>query len=84
MLNVGADLIVMVKTNKKGFLKDNIDNLTGDWTGGSYIVLRSKPMVTGGRTLIAIVYKYNARKVLSFIVIDNVGITKECLPYLSN
>ena len=41
-------------------------------------------MVTGGRTLIAIGYKYNARKVLSFIVIDNVGITKECLPYLSN
>ena len=30
-------------------------------------------MVTGGRPLISIGYKYNARKVLSFIVTDNAG-----------
>ena len=40
-------------------------------------------MVPGDRTLIAIGYKYNARKVLSFIVTDNVGITKTGTPYLS-
>ena len=33
-------------------------------------------MVPGGRPLIAIGYKYNARKVLSFIVTDNAGSTK--------
>ena len=40
-------------------------------------------MVPGDRPLIAIGYKYNARKVLSFIVTDNSGSTKTCIPYLS-
>ena len=40
-------------------------------------------MVPGGRPLIAIGYKYNARKVLSFIVTDNSGSTKTGIPYLS-
>ena len=39
-------------------------------------------MVPGDRPLIAIGYKYNARKVLSFIVTDNVGITKTGISYL--
>ena len=71
-----VELIGMVKTNTKGFCKDTIEKLTKDWHGGSYLVLRSKPMVPGGRPLIAIGYKYNARKVLSFIVTDNTGSTK--------
>ena len=40
-------------------------------------------MVPGGWPLIAIGYKYNARKVLSFIVMDNTGSTKTGIPYLS-
>ena len=40
-------------------------------------------MVPGGRPLIAIGYKYNARKVLYFIVTDNTGSTKTGIPYLS-
>ena len=40
-------------------------------------------MVPGGRPLIAIGYKYNARKVISFIVTDNAGSTKNNIPYLS-
>ena len=40
-------------------------------------------MVPGGRTLISIGYKYNARKVISFIVTDNAGITKTGIYYLS-
>ena len=40
-------------------------------------------MLPGGRPLIAIGYKYNARKVLSFIVTDNSGSTKTGIPYLS-
>ena len=39
-------------------------------------------MVPGGRPLIAIGYKYNARKVLYFIVTDNAGITQAGLTYL--
>ena len=34
MLEVGAEFIVMVKKNTKGFCKDNIKNLTTDWPGG--------------------------------------------------
>ena len=40
-------------------------------------------MVPGDRPLIDIVYKYNARKVLYFIVIDNAGSTHSGLQYLS-
>ena len=50
VMNVGADIICMVKTNKKLFCKDTIENLTKDWPGGSYLVLRSKPMVPVGKT----------------------------------
>ena len=82
-IELGAELIGMVKTNTKGFYKETIEKLTKDWTGGSYLVLRSKPMVPGGRPLIAIGYKYNARKVLSFIVTYNAGRTKTGIPYLS-
>ena len=82
-MEMGAELIGMVKTNTKGFCKEAIDNLTNAWPGGSYLVLRSKPMVLGDRPLIAIGYKYNARKVLSFIVTENAGITKTGIPYLS-
>ena len=82
-IEFGAELIGMVKTNTKGFYKDTIEKLTKDWNGGSYLVLRSKPMVPGNRPLIDIGYKYNAQKVLSFIVIYNTGITQKGLPYLS-
>ena len=82
-MELGAELIVMVKTNTKGFCKEKIEKLTKDWPGGSYLVLRSKPMVPGGRPLIDIGYKYNARKVLSFIVTENAGSTKTDIPYLS-
>ena len=77
-MELGVELIGMVKTNTKGFCKDTIEKLTKDWPGGSYLVLRSKPMVPGGRPLISIGYKYNAQKVLSFIVTDNVGSTNGC------
>ena len=40
-------------------------------------------MVPGDRQLIAIGYKYNARKVLSFIVTDNSGSIKTGIPYIS-
>ena len=44
-MEVGAGLIGMVKTNTKGFCNNTIEKLTEDWSGCSYRVLRSKPMV---------------------------------------
>ena len=82
-MELGAELIVMVKTNTKGFCKDTIEKLTKDWPVGSYLVLRSNPMVPRYGSIIAIIYKYNARKVLSFIVTDNSGSTKTGITYLS-
>ena len=40
-------------------------------------------MVLGYRPLIAIVYKYNAQKVIYLIVTDNAGSTKTGITYLS-
>ena len=73
----------MAKTNKKGFCKDTIEKLTKNWPGVSYLVLSSKPMVPRDRLLIAIGWKYNAQKVLSFFVIDNAGSTQTGINYLS-
>ena len=80
-MELGAELIGLVMTNTKGFCKEKIEKLKKDWPGGSYLVLSSKPIVPGDRTLIAIGYKYNARKVLYFIVTENAGSTKTGIPY---
>ena len=82
-MEVGAYLIGMVKKNTKGLFKETIEKLTKDWPVCSYLVLRRKPMVPRDRPLIAISCKYNARKVLSFIVKDNAGITETGITYLS-
>ena len=82
-MELGDEFIGIVKTNTKGFCKETIEKLTKDWTGGSYLVFRSKPMVPGDRPLIAIGYKYNARKVLYFIVTENARSTNTGITYLS-
>ena len=53
-MEVDAKLIGMVNTNTKGFCKRTIEKLTKDWPGGSYLVLRSKPIVPRDRPLIVI------------------------------
>ena len=53
-MEVGAKLIGMAKKNTKRFCKETIEKLKKDWPGGSYLVLRSKPMVPQGRPLITI------------------------------
>ena len=70
-MKVGANFISMVKTNTKVFCKDDIEKITKEFPGGCYLLLSSKHMVPGGRTLISVVYKYNTRKVLYFIVTYN-------------
>ena len=75
-MDVGAYVVGVVKTNKKVFCKKIIENLKKDWPGGSYLVLNSKPMVSGDSSIIGIDYKYNARKVLYLIVTDESDIPK--------
>ena len=59
--SIGVDFIGMLKINIKLFCKATLEGLTKDWLGGSYIVLRSKPMVPGERQILAIGYKCNYR-----------------------
>ena len=80
-MEVCADLICMVKTNTKLLFFDITENLTKYWTVVSYLLLSIKPMIPRARLLIAVHSKDNARKVLSFIVTDNIGITQEGLTY---
>ena len=54
MMEFGAKLIGMVKTNTKVLFKDTIEKLTIYWHGGTYLVLRRKHMVPGDMPLISI------------------------------
>ena len=76
VMEVGAESIGIVKKKAKGLCKDTIKNIKNDWPGGSYLMLRIKPMVHGGRPLIAIGYKYDAWKIIYFIVTYNAGSTQ--------
>ena len=46
VMDVGADMIGMVKTNTKGFCKNTIEKLTKDFPVGSYLVFKKKYVVT--------------------------------------
>ena len=82
-MEMGADIIGMLKTNTKGFFKETIEKLTKYCPGGSYLVLSRNPMVPGYRPIIAIGYKYNVPNILYLVVTDNAGSTKTGIPYLS-
>ena len=67
VMGFGADIIGMVKANKKLSFKDTIENLTKFWPVFSHLVLKINPMVPGYRSLIYIGYTYKKRKFLSLI-----------------
>ena len=83
-MGVDAEIIRMVKTNKKGLCKNTIDNMTKDCSGSYCLVLKIKLTVTSDRPLIFVGYKYNIRNFLSFVATDNAGITTSGIPYLYN
>ena len=60
----GVDYCGPVKTIHKSFCIATLEKLMKYWPGGSYLVMKSNPRVTGGRPLMDIGYKYNSRKVL--------------------
>ena len=81
-MDVGADIIGIVKTNLKVFCKDTIENITKDWPRGSYLMFKSNHMVPRGRPLISIGYKYNAWGGFSFIATADTRNIKAGIPYL--
>ena len=54
-MNQGVDYCGMAKTSHKSFCLATLENLMKDWPGGSYIVMKIKTRVPGGRPLISIV-----------------------------
>ena len=79
----GVDYCRPVKTSHKGFCLATLEKLMKDWTGGSYLVMKSTKIVPGGRPLMAIGYKYNSRKFLGFIATEGGVSTEPGDPYLS-
>ena len=83
MAAAGVDYCRPLNTSHKGFCLATLEKLTKDWTGGSYIVLRSTPRFPSEIPLLDIGYKYNSRKVLGFIATEGAGSTEPGDPYLS-
>ena len=75
-MNVGVYMIGMVKINTQLFYKETIYKIKKDYLGDYYLVLRIKPMVHRGRLIISVDHKYNARKVIYFIVTEDTGSKK--------
>ena len=82
MAAAGVDYCGPVKTRHKGFCLDTSEKLIKDWTGGSYIFMKSTPIFPDEIPLLAIGYKYNSRKVLGFISTEGYGSNEPGDPYL--
>ena len=53
MSSAGVNYCGPVKASHKGFCLATLEKLMKDWTGGSYIVLKSTPIFTGERPFLA-------------------------------
>ena len=78
------ELIGAIKTNTTFYPKEEIQTKMKGWPSGSYLVLECKAPETGV-DLVALGYKYNASKVLTFITTKNAGSTTPGLiPIMQN
>ena len=78
----GHEYIGAVKTNHALYPKEEIEVIMKNWPSGSVAVWKCKPPLKD-YWIIAIGYKYNARKVLCFITTENAGSTKPGAPYIA-
>ena len=70
----GHEVIGSVKTSISHYPLKKIKKIMKDWPSGAYLVLECTAPETGVR-LVAIGYKYNAKKVLCFVMTKNAGST---------
>ena len=78
----GHEIIAAVKSNHSNYPKKEIEDLMDDFPSGSHLVFECKSPTTGV-CLVAIGYKYNARKVLCFVATKNAGSTQPGTPYIA-
>ena len=72
-----------MKTSHKVFCIATLEKLIKDQPVGSYLVLKSTPIVLGDITLVAIGYKYNSRNFLGLIANGGARSNEPGDPYLS-
>ena len=80
MAAAGVGYCGPAKTIHKGFCSATLEKFMRDWTGGSYLVMKSTPIFTGERPLLDIGCKYNYRKVLGFIATEGLEVLKQVIP----
>ena len=81
----GHEFVGPVKTSHKNFPKTQLETLMKEWPGGMSFVLEgvTPPSAPGepGCQLLAVGYKYNSRKVLSFVCTKDAGPTTNGIAY---
>lgn len=70
----GHELVAAVKTNTGWFPKKELEEKMRKWPSGSYLVLTTTAPESNIK-LVALGYKYNAKKVLCFVCTANAGST---------
>ena len=83
-MDVGEDMIGMVKNNTKLLYKYTIQKLTKDQIGDYYLVLKKNSMLPRYRMIIDIDYKYNQLKDIYLIPTEDSEIKNNGIKYLSN
>ena len=76
----GHEVIAAVKSNHSRFPKAELEEKMKGYPSGSYLVLECTTPSKQVK-LVAIGYKYNARKILLFVAAKNAGSTKPGTPY---
>jgi hypothetical protein len=76
----GHEIIAAVKTNSGWFPKKQIEKKMNNWPSGSYLVMETTAPQTRVK-LVAIGYKYNAKKVLCFVMTKDASTTLPGNPY---
>lgn len=77
-MDLGVHLVCIVKTCHNRVPKKKIEEIMDPWPAGSHLVLESK---IEGKKLYACGYKYNRRKVLTFLFSAGAGHTCKGTPY---
>ena len=75
----GHEFVGPVKTSTSLFMKDELEHLMKDWTSGTHIIMQG--VSSNNNSLLAIGYKYNTKKVLSFVATKNGGSSLVGEPY---
>ena len=79
----GFEFIGPVKTNSTYFPKAELELMMKEWPSGSHAVLECETPTSKKHKLLAIGYKYNARKTLCFVATKNAGSTSPGKPYIA-